>query len=102
MVSADVCWWALIHARLAVLDGRFTNRMCPYPEVIGALSGRLEQRSPGHALRFAIMQQPHLEERLRLLLWWHFADRFGRLHPEGWSCRCRYRTSCPPGWSRSL
>ena len=75
-------WWGLMRTRLAILDARFTSRMCGYPEVIDELSGRLERRSSAHALRFAIMQQPHLAQRLHLLLW-HLADRFGHVHSEG-------------------
>lgn len=82
MAPPEAHWWALRPTRVAVLDTRFTGRMCAYPEVIDELSGRLERRSSTHALRIAIMQQPHLSERLHLLLW-HLADRFGRVHPEG-------------------
>lgn len=82
IAPSEVRWWALRPTRLAVLDARFTSRMCVYPEVIDELSGRLQRRSSSHALRSAIMQQAHLSERLRLLLW-HLADRFGRVHPEG-------------------
>ncbi len=82
MVPAEVGWWALTPTRLAVLDARFTSRMCGYPEVIDQLSGRLERRSSTHALRLTIVQQPRLSIRVHLLLW-HLADRFGRVHTEG-------------------
>lgn len=82
IVAPDVRWSALTPVRLAVLDARFTARMCSYPEVIGELCARLERRALTHALRFAIIQQPRLSERLRLLLW-HLADRFGRVHAQG-------------------
>ncbi len=82
MVVPTVRWWALTPARLAVLDARFTTRMCGYPEVIGELSRRLERRSSTLAMRFAIIQQPRLSERLHLLLW-HLADRFGRVPARG-------------------
>lgn len=82
MVPAEARWWALMPTRLAALDAPFTRRMGAYPEVIDELSGRLERRSSTHALRFAIIQQPRLSERLRFLLW-HLADRFGRVHSEG-------------------
>jgi CRP-like cAMP-binding protein len=81
-MAAEVRWWALAPTRLAMLDGRFTSRMCSHPEVIDELSERLERRSSAHALRFTIMQQPHLSERLHLLLW-HLADRFGRVRGHG-------------------
>ncbi|MBA3301725.1 MAG: hypothetical protein H0T15_07620, partial [Thermoleophilaceae bacterium] len=63
MVPAEVGWWALTLTRLAVLDARFTSRMCSYPEVIAQLSGRLERRSSTHALRLTIIQQPRLSTR---------------------------------------
>lgn len=81
-VPARVRWSAITPARLAVLDARFTSRMCAYPEVIAALAGRIERRAFAHALRFAIVQQPRLAARLHLLLW-HLADRFGRVHATG-------------------
>jgi CRP-like cAMP-binding protein len=81
-VAADVGWWALTRTRLAMLDSRFTRRMCGYPEVIEQLSGRLERRSSTHALRLTIIQQPRLSTRLRYLLW-HLADRFGRVQMGG-------------------
>lgn len=82
MVPADVRWSALTHTRLAVLDPRFTARMCTYPEVIDQLSGRLERRSSTHALRLTIIQQPRLSTRLHLLIK-HLADRFGQVHAGG-------------------
>jgi len=82
MMPTRIGWWALCPTHLAVLDARFTSRMCSYPEVIDQLTGRLERRSSNHALRLTIMQQPRLPTRLHLLLW-HLADRFGRMHPEG-------------------
>jgi CRP/FNR family transcriptional regulator, cyclic AMP receptor protein len=82
MLPTEVRWWALGRARLALLDVRFINRMCRYPEVIDELIRRIERRSSAHALRFAIAQEPRLPTRLRLLLW-QLADRFGRVHPEG-------------------
>lgn len=82
MLPTEEGWWALTPTRLAVLDARFTSRMCTYPEVIAQLTGRLERRSSTHALRLTIIQQPRLSTRVHLLLW-HLADRFGRVHREG-------------------
>ncbi|MCA1696524.1 MAG: Crp/Fnr family transcriptional regulator [Actinobacteria bacterium] len=81
-VPAEVGWWALTPTRLAVLDVRFTRRMCGYPEVLDQLMGRLERRASTHALRLTIIQQPRLSTRIHLLLW-HLADRFGRSEAEG-------------------
>lgn len=82
VVPAEVGWWALTDARLAVLGASFTSRMCGYPEVIEQLIGRLERRSSTHALRLTIIQQPRLSQRVHLLLW-HLADRFGQVHSDG-------------------
>lgn len=82
IVSAEVRWWALRPARLAVLDASFTRRMSEYPEVIAELAGRLARRSAGASLRLAVIQEPCLSARLHFMLW-HLADRFGRVHPEG-------------------
>lgn len=82
IVAAEVAWWALTPTRLALLDARFTRRLCAHPQVMAQLIGRLERRSSAHALRRTIIQQPRLAERLHLLLW-HLADRFGRVHAGG-------------------
>lgn len=81
-VSAEVGWWGLRPARLAVLDASFARRMSDYPEVIGELASRLWRRSTATSLRLAIVQQPDLSVRLHYMLW-HLADRFGRMETEG-------------------
>lgn len=80
-VSARVGWWGLRPATLAVLDASFVRRMSAYPELIGALTGRLWRRSTASSLRLSIVQQPRLSVRLHLMLW-HLADCFGRLEGD--------------------
>ena len=82
MVPAQVGWQALTPTRLAVLDVRFTRRMAEYPEVIDELISRLSRRSAAQAVRLAILQQPRLSARLHFVFW-HLADRFGRVKSEG-------------------
>jgi len=82
MVPADVGWQALTPARLAVLDVSFTRRMGGFPEVIDELIGRISRRSAAQAVRLAILQQPRLSARLHFVFW-HLADRFGRVESEG-------------------
>ncbi len=82
VVSAEVRWWALRPAKLAVLDAGFARRMSDYPEVIAELAGRLARSAAAESLRLAIVQEPALAARLHFMLW-HLADRFGRMHPEG-------------------
>jgi CRP-like cAMP-binding protein len=67
---------------LAVLDRRATARMAPYPEVIGALTGRAMQRARHFAVNMAIAHYARIDRRLLLLLW-HLADRWGRVTSEG-------------------
>jgi CRP-like cAMP-binding protein len=75
-------WRALEVLRLAVLDRRWSTRMCGYPDVAIALTGRAMLRSRRLANTLVIASHPRLDERLLLLLW-EFADRYGTVHPEG-------------------
>lgn len=81
-VSAEVRWWALRPARLAVLDASFIRSMSDHPEMIAELIGRLWRRSGASSLRLAIVQQPCLSTRLHQLLW-QLADRFGQVQGDG-------------------
>jgi CRP-like cAMP-binding protein len=75
-------WQALEVLRLAVLDRRWSIRMCGFPGVAIALTARAMLRSRRLANTLAIASHPRLDERLRLLLW-ELADRYGRVHPDG-------------------
>jgi CRP/FNR family cyclic AMP-dependent transcriptional regulator len=75
-------WRALEVLRLAVLDRRWSVRMCEYPDVGIALTARAMLRSRRLANTLVIASHPRLDERLRLLLW-EFADRYGTVHPDG-------------------
>lgn len=66
----------------AQLDLRFTARLAPYPEVVGNLVGRAMQRSRTLAVNMAIVHQTRVDARL-LLLFWHLADRWGRVTSDG-------------------
>ena len=67
---------------MAVLDRDFALRLAPYPEVTGALVGRALQRARSLAVTMAIAHQRRIDRRL-LMLFWHLADRWGRVTPEG-------------------
>jgi CRP/FNR family cyclic AMP-dependent transcriptional regulator len=75
-------WRALEVLRLAVLDRRWSVRMCQYPDVGIALTARAMLRSRRLADTLVIASHPRLDERLRLLLW-ELADRYGTVHPDG-------------------
>lgn len=82
VVPAEVRWWALRPAKLALLDASFIRRMAEFPEVIGELAGRLGRVATASSVRLSIVQQPRLTVRLQLVLW-QLADRFGRVQIDG-------------------
>ena len=75
-------WRVLEPARLAILDDRFLAIACRWPTVVSAILGRAVRRSHGLALQLAISDVRHIEPRL-LLLFWHLADRWGRVGRDG-------------------
>jgi CRP-like cAMP-binding protein len=73
---------ALKPARLAVLGPGFMLRARRYPELATALVERMTRRSHNLAVNMAIVHQPRIDVRLRLLLW-HLAERWGRVRSDG-------------------
>jgi CRP/FNR family cyclic AMP-dependent transcriptional regulator len=82
VLAAEWAWRALTPVRLAVLDPRWTARAAAWPQLGAELAGRALARSVRMVVAMAIAQQPRLEDRL-LMLFWDFADRYGRVHPDG-------------------
>jgi CRP/FNR family transcriptional regulator, cyclic AMP receptor protein len=78
----EATWRVLEPLRLAVLDRRWSVRMCSFPEIGVALTGRAMRRSRRLANMFLITSYPHLEDRLLLLLW-ELADRYGVVRRDG-------------------
>jgi CRP-like cAMP-binding protein len=78
----DATWRVLDPLRLAVLDARWSARISPFHEVGIALTARALMRSRRLANMFVIASHPHLDDRLRLLLW-ELADRYGTVRPDG-------------------
>jgi CRP-like cAMP-binding protein len=75
-------WRVLEPSRLAILDARVLATCCRWPPVVAAILGRAVRRSHGLALQLAISDVRHIRERL-LLLFWHLADRWGRVGRDG-------------------
>ncbi len=75
-------WLVLEPARLAVLDGRFVRQLARFPQVAGRLFGRSVLRSRQLAVNMAIVHQARVDVRLHLLFW-HLADRWGRVRSDG-------------------
>lgn len=75
-------WEVLDRCRIAILDVDLMRRLAPYPEIQGRLIARAMRRSRRLALNIAIVHQPKVESRLRILLW-HLADRWGTVGADG-------------------
>jgi hypothetical protein len=75
-------WRVIDRAVLAVLDGRFAQRIGGVPGVAAALLGRTVERARWLAFQLAIAHVRRAEPRV-IMLFWHLADRFGRVTPGG-------------------
>jgi hypothetical protein len=78
-IPTEPSWTVLQPARVAVLDATFARRAAPFPAIAEALTRRALLRSRYLAILIAIVGQRRIETRLRMLFW-HLADRFGRMH----------------------
>ena len=82
LLESAVAWSALSDVRLAVLGRRLAVHLCSYPELYAALIDRLSQRSARLATSQAISQMTRVDRRL-VALFWHLAERWGRMTPAG-------------------
>ena len=82
LLESTVLWSALSDVSLALLGRRFAVELCGYPEVYTALIDRLSQRSARLATTQAISQMTKVDRRL-VALFWHLAERWGRMTVEG-------------------
>jgi len=80
-IPTEPSWTVLQPARVAVLDTAFVRRAAPFPAIAEALTRRALQRSRYLAVLIAIVGQRRIETRLTMLFW-HLADRFGRMRGE--------------------
>jgi CRP/FNR family transcriptional regulator, cyclic AMP receptor protein len=75
-------WEVIEPATIAVLDRRFAAAVAGYPEISGSLIGRAVQRSRWLGFQLAVAHVRRVDSRL-LMLFWHLADRWGRVRPDG-------------------
>jgi hypothetical protein len=75
-------WTATMPSRIALLDDRFLVAARRWPRLVSALFGLLGEQRDRLMLQLVIAEQPRVEDRL-LLLFWHLADRFGTVTPDG-------------------
>jgi CRP/FNR family cyclic AMP-dependent transcriptional regulator len=82
LLQLQIRWNALTESRVAVLDRRFGAQLARWPEVNAALIDRVNDRAKRLAITQAISQLNRVDRRL-LSLFWHLAERWGRMTPDG-------------------
>ena len=78
----EVSWRVIEPVRFALLDQRLVAVGAQWPPLMLGILRRAVERSHALALNVAIHSLKHTELRL-LVLFWHLADRFGHVTPEG-------------------
>jgi CRP/FNR family cyclic AMP-dependent transcriptional regulator len=81
-VEESLLWRVVKPTRVAFLDRRFLSSASPWPEVLGAVVTRAVRRAQSLAAHLTISSMTRVEDRLSLLFW-HLADRWGRVTPDG-------------------
>jgi CRP/FNR family cyclic AMP-dependent transcriptional regulator len=82
LLPVGVSWHVLEPVRLAVLDGRFAAATARWPAITAELVGRAMRRARWQGVFAALSHMTRVDQRL-LLAFWHFAERWGRVRPEG-------------------
>jgi CRP/FNR family transcriptional regulator, cyclic AMP receptor protein len=82
LLQVSVRWSVLADARVAVLDRRLAAQLGHYPEITSLLIERMTARTQRLAVSQAIAQLNRVDQRL-LTLFWHLAERWGRITPDG-------------------
>jgi hypothetical protein len=88
LVPCRVGWHVLTPVRVAVLDDSFARSMGRFPQVTSALLERAIRRTHRMSVHEALLQLTPVETRL-LVLFWHLAERWGRVTPAGIAIRLR-------------
>jgi CRP/FNR family transcriptional regulator, cyclic AMP receptor protein len=82
LLRHSVRWSVLTRSRIALLDRRVGAQLARYPEVNAAIIDRIAERALRLAVTQAISQLNRVDRRL-LALFWHLAERWGRMTAEG-------------------
>jgi CRP/FNR family transcriptional regulator, cyclic AMP receptor protein len=82
LVRYHVSWHVLEPVQVALLDDRFARTLMQWPQVTASLFERAMRRAQRMAVHQAILQLSPVETRL-LVLFWHLAERWGRVSPAG-------------------
>lgn len=81
-VSFTIEWEILQPTTFAVLDREFADAVARWPEIAGALMDRMVGRAHALAFHLAVSHLKLVETRLVAVLW-YYADRWGRVTPDG-------------------
>jgi CRP/FNR family transcriptional regulator, cyclic AMP receptor protein len=82
LLQHTIRWNVLSRSRLALLDRRLGAELGRYPEVGAAIVDRVNERALRLAVTQAISQLNRVDRRL-LALFWHLAERWGRMTSGG-------------------
>jgi CRP/FNR family transcriptional regulator, cyclic AMP receptor protein len=82
LLEQQVRWQILADTRVALLDRAFASAVARFPEINCVLIDRLSVRAQRLATVQAISHLNAVDRRL-LALFWHFAERWGRVAHEG-------------------
>ena len=88
LVRYRVLWHVLAPSRLAVLDDTFARTLARWPQVMSMLLERAIRRTLRMSVHQALLQLSPVETRL-VVLFWHLAERWGRVTPDGISVKLR-------------
>ncbi len=81
-LEAEAVWRVLEPTRMALLDAGFARRASRWPTIQAELMHRSIRRSRSLSVLLALTQARRADVRLRTLFW-HLADRWGRVTPDG-------------------
>ena len=82
LLAVDVRWNALSPIRLGLIDRRTAAALARYPEIGAVIVDRLSERAQRLTITQAISQLNRVDRRL-LALFWHLAERWGRVSRDG-------------------
>ena len=82
LLAVTIRWNALSAIRLALIDRRLATALGRYPEINAVIVDRLSERGHRLGVTQAISQLNRVDRRL-LALFWHLAERWGRVARDG-------------------
>jgi hypothetical protein len=82
LLAVTIRWNALSPIRLGLIDRRTGAALARYPEITAVIVDRMSERAQRLTITQAISQLNRVDRRL-LALFWHLAERWGRVARDG-------------------